>query len=84
MPLGLLITSCVQTTRRIADSMNITTLQLQNKRAEYVSTLQSLQENVIALQGAIQAVDELIELSKPDTMTEQELVEAIERGNNEP
>ena len=79
----LLTTSCVPTTQPTADSMQITTLTLQTKRAEYVSTLQSLQDNIIALQGAIQAVDELIELSKPETMTEQELAEAIERGSNE-
>ena len=56
----------------------ITAEVLQKKRAEYVATLQSLQNNVIALQGAIQAVDELLELSS--TMTESELLEAIERG----
>lgn len=59
--------------------MELTKEVLNNKRAEYVKTLQGLQDNVIALQGAIQAVDELIELS--DSMTETELMEAIERGN---
>ena len=58
--------------------MQLTADVLRNKRAEYVKTLQSLQDNVIALQGAIQAVDELIELS--ESMTEAELLEAIERG----
>ena len=58
--------------------MQLTADVLRNKRAEYVKTLQGLQDNVIALQGAIQAVDELIELS--ESMTEAELLEAIERG----
>ncbi len=57
----------------------ITAEVLKKKRAEYVATLQGLQDNVIALQGAIQAIDELLELSTP-TMTESELIEAIERG----
>ena len=54
---------------------------LQNKRDEYVKTLQGLQDNVIALQGAIQAVDELIELT--NSMSESELMEAIERGKQD-
>ena len=58
--------------------MQLTAETLRTKRAEYVKTLQGLQDNVIALQGAIQAVDELIELS--ESMTEAELLEAIERG----
>ena len=61
--------------------MQVTAEVLKNKRAEYISTLQGLQDNVIALQGAIQAMDELLELS--ETMTEAELKEAIERGANE-
>lgn len=61
--------------------MQLTAEVLKKKRAEYVTTLQGLQDNVIALQGAIQAVDELIEMS--ESMTETELVEAIERGSNE-
>ena len=59
--------------------MQLTAEVLKKKRAEYATTLQGLQDNVIALQGAIQAVDELIEIS--ESMTEDELKEAIERGN---
>ena len=61
--------------------MQVTAEVLKEKRAEYISTLQGLQDNVIALRGAIQAMDELLELS--ETMTEVELKEAIERGANE-
>ncbi len=58
--------------------MQITAEVLKQKRAEYVSALQGLQDNVFALQGAIQAVDELITIT--ESMTETELLEAIERG----
>ena len=58
--------------------MQLTAEVLKDKRAEYVKTLQGMQDQVYALQGAIQAVDELIELS--ESMTETELTEAIERG----
>lgn len=61
--------------------MDLSKEVLQNKRAEYVKTLQGLQDNVIALQGAIQAVDELIELT--NSMSESELMEAIERGKQD-
>jgi hypothetical protein len=60
--------------------MQITAEVLKQKRAEYISALQGKQDDVIALQGAIQAVDELILIT--ESMTETELLEAIERGES--
>ncbi len=61
--------------------MELTKEVLTKKRSEYMARLQELNDNALALQGAIQAVDELLEMS--ESMTETELVEAIERGKQD-
>jgi len=54
----------------------ITSEVLTKKRAEYVARLQELENNIFALQGAIQAIDELSEIE--NSLTVEELTEALD------